>query len=34
MNIRLVRVRVGKVDCVRLVTWLELKLSHATGAGC
>ena len=27
-------VRVGKVDCVRLVTLLELKLSHSTGAGC
>ena len=28
------QLRVGKVDCVRLVTWLELRLSHSTGAGC
>jgi len=27
-------IRVRKADCVINATWLELKLSHSTGAGC
>ena len=27
-------IRVRKAECVINATWLELKLSHSTGAGC